>query len=89
MKREIPYTLTHILTYILLRIMIGTFLLTVGLAGCSGDSAKDIYDTAHLEELQKNREHAVQLYEEILKKYPESEYAKKAEERLTEIRGNR
>jgi len=36
--------------------------------------------------LQKNREHAQQLYEDILKKYPQSEYAKKAETRLSELK---
>ena len=70
-------------------ILIGIILLAFGLAGCSGESAKDLYDTAQLEELQKNRDHAIQLYEEILQNHPESEYAKKAEQRLTAIRTNR
>jgi outer membrane protein assembly factor BamD (BamD/ComL family) len=29
------------------------------------------------------------LYEEILKKYPKSEYAKKAEERLNALKGSK
>ena len=70
-------------------ILICLLTLAMGVMGCSGDSAKDLYETAQLEELQKNREHAVQLYEEILQKHPNSEYAKKAEERLTAIRENR
>ena len=70
-------------------ILICLFALAMGVMGCSGDSAKDLYETAQLEELQKNREHAQQLYEEILQKHPNSEYAKKAEERLTVIRENR
>ena len=70
-------------------ILICLFALAMGVMGCSGDSAKDLYETAQLEELQKNREHALQLYEEILQKHPNSEYAKKAEERLTVIRENR
>ncbi len=70
-------------------ILIISILLVFGLAGCSGESAKDLYETAQLEELQKNRDHAVQLYEEILQKHPESAYAKKAEERLTAIREDR
>ena len=69
-------------------ILICLLTLVVGVLGCSGDSAKDLYETAQLEELQKNREHAVQLYEEILQKHPNSEYAKKAGERLSEIRKN-
>ena len=70
-------------------ILICLFALAMGVMGCSGDSAKDLYETAQLEELQKNRAHALQLYEEILQKHPNSEYAKKAEERLTVIRENR
>ena len=70
-------------------ILICLFELSMGVMGCSGDSAKDLYETAQLEELQKNRAHALQLYEEILQKHPNSEYAKKAEERLTVIRENR
>ena len=70
-------------------ILISIIVLVFGLAGCSGESAKDLFDTAQLEELQKNNDHAIQLYEEILQKHPKSEYAKKAEERLTEIRKNR
>ncbi len=70
-------------------ILIISILLVFGLAGCSGESAKDLYETAQLEELQKNRDHAMQLYEEILQKHPESSYAKKAEERLTAIREDR
>ena len=48
-----------------------------------------MYDTAKFEELQNNKEHARELYEEIVKKYPKSEYAKKAEERLGELKGNK
>ena len=70
-------------------ILICLFALAMGVMGCSGDSAKDLYETAQLEELQKNREHALQLYEEILQKHPNSEYAKKAAERLNAIRENR
>ena len=70
-------------------ILICLFSLAMGVMGCSGDSAKDLYETAQLEELQKNRAHAQKLYEEILQKHPSSEYAKKAEERLTVIRENR
>lgn len=70
-------------------ILICLLVLAMGVMGCSGDGAKDLYETAQLEELQKNREHAQQLYEEILQKHPNSEYAKKAEERLTVIRENR
>lgn len=51
------------------------------LSGCA-DSAKDKFDTAQFEELQNNREHARQLYEDIVRSHPGSDYAKKAKERL-------
>ena len=62
--------------------------LTVALAfsACTGDGDKQLYETAKFEEVQNNREHARELYEEIVKKHPGSEYAKKAEERLKELR---
>ena len=43
---------------------------------------EEIYEIAQFEELQKNQEHARKLYQEIIEKYPKSEYAKKAAERL-------
>jgi len=54
--------------------------------GCSGDKASELFETAKFEELQNNREHALQLYDEIVKKYPESDYAKKAQKRLAELK---
>lgn len=54
-------------------------------AGCVGDKGKELFETAQFEEQQHNQEHAVQLYREILKKYPDSGYAGKARERLAEI----
>jgi outer membrane biogenesis lipoprotein LolB len=59
---------------------------SVMLAGCSGDKGKELFDTAQFEEKQHNVEHAVQLYGEIVEKYPRSEYAGKAAERLTALR---
>jgi len=55
------------------------------LAGCSGGKAKDLFDTAQLEELQNNTEHARSLYEEIIQKYPDSEFSQKAEQRLSAL----
>jgi TolA-binding protein len=60
-------------------------LLATLLSGCSGDSAEQLFDTAKLEELQDNREHAKKLYQEIIDKYPESDYGKRAEERLSAL----
>ena len=55
-------------------------------SGCSDSRPSELYETAKFEELQNNREHAVQLYEEIVAKYPESEYSVKAKERLAQIK---
>jgi outer membrane protein assembly factor BamD (BamD/ComL family) len=57
-------------------------LLTLSLAGCSGDAAHDLFDAAQLEERQNNPTHAKELYQQILSKHPGSEYAPKAQERL-------
>lgn len=58
---------------------------SLALYGCS-DKAAEIYDIAQFEEKQKNNKHAEELYEEIIKKYPDSEYAKKAKERLPKLK---
>jgi TolA-binding protein len=50
---------------------------------CSSNQAEELFETAQFEELQNNREHARQLYEDIMKNYPESDYAGKAEDRLS------
>lgn len=62
--------------------------LAITAAGCSGNKAKEIYDTAQLEELQNNPQHAWELYEEIIRRYPDSEYARKAGERLSVLKGS-
>ena len=54
-------------------------------AACSSDSAQALFESAQLEERQNNPAHAKELYREILTKYPKSEYASKAEERLREL----
>jgi TolA-binding protein len=54
-------------------------------AACSGNSAEETFKTAQFEELQNNKEHARQLYNEIIHKYPETGYAGKAKERLSEL----
>jgi len=60
----------------------------IALSGCSGNNAPELFETAKFEELQNNREHAIRLYEEIVTKYPGSEFADKAKERLRELKGN-
>ncbi len=53
--------------------------------GCSGNKAAELYDTARFEEKQNNKEHAAQLYREIMDKYPDSPYAGNAAERLADM----
>ncbi len=67
-------------------IVLLTLMVAFAVGGCTGDRAKELFETAKFEELQNNREHALELYQEIVKKYPKSEYAKKAEERLKEMK---
>ena len=54
------------------------------LMGC-GDRAKDLFDTAQLEEKQNNRPHATKLYRRIVEEYPDSPYAHQAKSRLAEL----
>jgi outer membrane protein assembly factor BamD (BamD/ComL family) len=54
------------------------------LVGC-GDNAKDLYDTAELEEKQNNKPQATKLYRRIVEEYPDSPYANQAKTRLTEL----
>ena len=60
-------------------------LLATVILGCSDNGAQQLFDTAKLEELQDNRAHATKLYQGIIEKYPESEYAKRAKERLSAL----
>ncbi len=55
------------------------------MAACSADKSKELFETAQFEEKQNNREHARQLYQEIVTKYPKSPLAKQAEERLAAL----
>ncbi len=59
--------------------------LALALLGC-GDKAKELFDTAQLEERQYNAPHARQLYQEIVDQYPDSPYAAQARERLTVLK---
>ncbi len=54
----------------------------VSLLSCSADKAAELFETAQFEELQNNDAHARQIYEDIVKQYPDSGFAAKAEERL-------
>ena len=66
-------------------VLILMVIVATALSGCSGSGAEQVFDTAKLEELQNNREHATKLYQEIIQKYPESDYAKRAKERLSAL----
>jgi hypothetical protein len=59
-------------------------LLTALLLGCGG-GARELLDTAQLEETQNNLPHARELYTEIVRKYPDSPEAATARARLDAI----
>ncbi len=63
-------------------------LITVGYCfiGCGGNTAQETFDTAKLEELQNNPEHALILYQEIVEKYPDTPLAAKARERISVLK---
>ena len=56
----------------------------IGIAGC-GESPQQMFETAQFEELQNNQKHARELYERIIQKHPDSEFAKKAALRLAKL----
>jgi len=60
-------------------------LLLVGTTACSDDKAKELLETAELEERQMNLPHAKQLYEEVLRLYPSSKEAETARARLAKL----
>lgn len=64
----------------------GLFAALLGAAaavGCGGEQkAAELFSTAEFEERQFNRDHARELYLEIIQRYPDSEFAAKARARL-------
>jgi TolA-binding protein len=60
-------------------------MLSLLLGGCTGDKAKELLETAELEERQMNVPHAKQLYEEVIRLYPSSPQAQTARERLAKL----
>lgn len=64
-------------------------LCTLALSACSVDrKAAELFETARFEEKQHNVEHAVKLYEQIIKEFPNSKSASEARTRLDDL-GNR
>jgi outer membrane protein assembly factor BamD (BamD/ComL family) len=55
-------------------------------SACSDNRALELYQTAQFEEVQNNREHALQLYHQIISEYPSSDFAVKARERIAIIK---
>ena len=72
-----------------LRWMTVLMLMTGLIMTACGDGARDIFDTAELEELQNSPERALILYQEIVDKYPSSPLAEKAKERIKVLNKNR
>ena len=65
------------------RLLLTVLLALMPLACTSSDrAARDSFDLAQFEERQGNMDHARQLYQEILRRYPQSEWAQKANGRL-------
>ena len=60
---------------------LGGAVLCIALAGC-GESPDALLETAALEEVQKNPEHARQLYRQVIERHPGTPQAKTAEEKL-------
>jgi len=61
---------------------IGTVLLLAALLHGCGGGARELLDTAQLEETQRNLPHARELYQELLRRYPGAPEAATAAERL-------
>ena len=61
-------------------------ILVLAVTACSGDKAKELLETAEFEERQHNDAHAKQLYEDIVRLYPDSKAAVTARARLDELK---
>ncbi|HJT21573.1 MAG TPA: hypothetical protein VJ746_13940 [Nitrospira sp.] len=62
-----------------------SLIMLVALSGCTGDKAKEMVETAELEERQMNLPHAKQLYEDVIRLYPSSREADIARARLAAL----
>ena len=59
------------------------------LAGCGGSGASGLLEAAQLEETQRNPEHARELYQEILRRFPDAPEATTATTRLKALADER
>jgi TolA-binding protein len=61
--------------------------LLLGFSACTSAerAGQETYELAEFEEKQGNAEHARQLYQEIVTKHPETQWAEKARARLSEL----
>jgi hypothetical protein len=66
-------------------IHIGAVVFCVVLGACSGDTPKELLETAEFEERQHNVVHAKQLYEDLVRLYPSSPQAETARTRLVSL----
>ena len=66
-------------------LLIMIFLLLSLTVGCGGESPESLFGTAQFEEKQTNFTHAKELYQQIIRDHPDSEWAKQAKERLDEL----
>ena len=70
------------------RVLTGTVLvLFLSGSACGPDQATQMLETAQFEERQTNKAHAKELYEDIIRHYPDSPAAKTARARLTALTG--
>jgi TolA-binding protein len=68
-----------------------TLFAATALVSCTSGEKKaiELLDTAKFEEKQNNLEHAATLYDEILKKHPNSQAAKDASARLSVLKSRK
>jgi len=57
------------------------------IVGCGGESPESLFATAQFEEKQTNFTHAKELYQQIIRDHPDSEWAEKAKERYEALEG--
>lgn len=66
-----------------MKLVLAALLTLAFMTGCFSDKkANELLETARFEEKQNNREHALKLYNEIIRKYPNSSAASAAKARL-------